>query len=224
MDYTPNYGLVTASDSDQMNDVSTYLNGNWSKLTAAMSCPIVSVLPISDYSYHLGSRIFHTPSNSVYVLVATNSGWGNFWKPVQARYSPWIQPPSSSIIASYGITYKENTSNPPQYMISNTGTFRMRGAVDAIAANGFVDRETGVATPCLNNIPPTVAPAFRYVMLGTIYGPASSTAKPFLAQLSFHADGTVGNTVWNPVGTGKSLYFSGAEWVMGYTKGYGPND
>lgn len=223
---TPNYGMVLGTDDDQMSDVDTYLNSNFTKIQNAVGCPQLSVVPVTDFSYPLGSKIYYTPLKTILVLIASNSAWGNFWRPIQARYGPWTQPPSASVISNYGTIYTQSAAgNYFQYMLSNTGEIFLRGSVDAVDnTNGFLDRPSGASPGVFNNLPRAIAPNYRYIEIAAIDPPSSSLPKPSFAQISIHPTGAFTNAFWNPGGIGNKLFLDGLHWAMGYTRGYGSDN
>jgi hypothetical protein len=221
MTTTPNYGMFLPSDPDSMKDVDTNLNNNWTKIENIPRVTSVASLPITDFSYSLGARVYHTGLKSIFVLIAQNAAWGNFWKPIQAKYGPWIQP-GNSIIANPG-TYQFGF-NPIRYRISNTAKFIMSGSVDTIASTGYTDMTTALAPVGLNPLPPAIAPSRRSVWAGSPYPQTAGAANPIVGQLSIDNNGNFANGVWNPSALAVRLYYDGWEWVMGYGLGYGPTN
>lgn len=221
MTSTPNYGFYLSTDNDSMADVDTSLNNNWHILEDIPTPLSVSSLPVTDFTYNLGDVVYHTPTNSIYVLIAQDSIWGNFWRPVEARFSPWIQP-SSSIIAD-AATYKFG-STPVQYKLSNTGLIIWRGSVDTVSASGWANWETtGTAHHPLLPIPLPIAPSHSSVYTGAMYPFPASSSKPYMTQMGMFNDGHWTILAWNP-GTATGAFLQGWSWQIGYGNGYGPTN
>lgn len=220
MTTTSNYGFFLPTDDDSMADVNGSFNNSWTALNNVFTCPVVGTLPITDFSYTIGSRVYHSTLKSVFILIAQSALWGNFWRPVETKYGPWIQPGNS--IISDPATYKFGTT-PINYRLTNTGKFIIKGSVDTVAATGYPNAETSFSPAGLVSIPVTVAPAKRSIFMGAGYPATASTTKPTTAQLTVRPDGSFSNVVYNSFNTVTGCFYDGWEWVMGYGSGYGPD-
>lgn len=218
---TPNYDMFLPSDSNNMYDVDESLNDAWTIIETIPATINVASLPITDFSYNLGDKVYHTGLQSIFVLIASNATWGNFWQPIHAKYGPWVQP-GNSILGNPAI-YKFTTT-PIQYRLTNTGKFIFRGSVDTVASTGYTDFETAIAPVGLQPLPPAVAPVTKGYYSGSAYPQNSATVKPIMGQLSVSSVGVFTNGVWNPLNTATQLFYDGWEWAMGFGNGYGPNN
>jgi hypothetical protein len=218
---TPHYGMFLSTDDDQMNDVNQSLNNAWGLIEGIPVVTNLASLPITDFSYSVGDKVYHTGLQSIFVLVASNAAWGNFWQPIQAKYGPWIQP-GNSVLTNLS-TYKFGTT-PLQYRLTNTGKCILRGSVDTVAATGYTDFESAIAAVALQPLPPAIAPSTKSYFSGSAYPQTSGSTKPILGQLSVSSVGVFTNGVWNPQNNATGLFYDDWEWVMGYGRGYGPNN
>lgn len=221
MSTTPNYEMFLSTDEDQMSNTDQSLNDVWDIIEDIPICITVSVLPITDFSYSVGDKIYHSGLKSIFILIAQNAAWGNFWRPVQTKYGPWVQP-GTNIIADPA-TYKFGTT-PINYKLTNTGKFIFRGSVDTVASTGYVNGETSAAPVGLVNLPVAIAPSHRSIFAGAAYPITPSTTKPTVGQLTVRPDGSFSNVVWNPSSNVTGLFYNGWEWIMGYSNGYGPTN
>jgi hypothetical protein len=218
---TPKFGMYLPTDSDPMNDVDLSFNNSWSTIAGIPAPNTYAFLPVTDFSYNVGDVIYHSTTNSIYVLIAQDSIWGNFWRPVEAKYGPWIQP-SSNIIAD-AATYKFG-STPVQYRLTNAGSIIWRGSVDTVSASGWANWETtGTAHHPLIPVPLDIAPSHTSVYSGAVYPFPASSSKPYMSQMGMFADGHWTFLVWNP-GTATGAFLQGWQWQIGYGNGYGPSN
>ncbi len=217
---TPNYEINLPTDDDSMADTDFSFNDAWTIIESIPTCTTWASLPITDFSYSVGDKIYHSGLKSIFILIAQNGFWGNFWRPINVKYGPWVAP-GSNIISDPSV-YQFGTT-PINYKISNTGKFILRGSVDTVASTGYVNAEIGFSSAGLVPIPSSIAPSKRSVYAGAAYPATASTTKPAFAQIAISPSGSFSNVVWNSFNTCTSLFYDGWEWVMGYGGGYGPN-
>lgn len=223
MTLTPNLGLTLSDDNSSMSDTDSAFNVNWTLTDEYLVGTFADPLPATNFSYNIGDKIYHATTQSIYVLVAQDAFWGNFWQPVQARYSPWIQP-STSILINTSV-YKMGPL-PIQYKISNRGKFILRGCVASVDPNGFVDYGTADNPPMFTNLPATVAPKFRVDFGAAVYPVLSAATKLTVAQTVCNPSGSLTSAIWNPSTPSypaTQIFFDGLEWFMGSGGGYGPD-
>jgi hypothetical protein len=212
---TPNYAFHLSTDLDPMSDVNASLNNNWTKVENVPEQEVVATLPAFDFSYAVGARIYHSGYRSTFVLLGRNSFWGNFWRPIQARYSPWIQP---NTILVDPINYQFGAT-PVQYRISNQGKFILRGSIDRVAGTYPDYGATGTALNLLQSLAPDVGAGITPPMTSdfplTPYQINTPTVNPQIAMMSIVASGTSFMRVWNPNAVITQLFFDNVEWTFG---------
>lgn len=212
---TTNYGMPKPTDDDLMSDVSV-LNSIWTDIANIPRQNIVSSLPSADFSYSVGDRVYHSGLKSTFVLISQTSNWGNVWRPVQTKYSPWMTLPST--ILTDAVTY--SISNL-QYRVTNTGKFILRGAVTR--SGTFADfASTGTVYSIFQNLPTELAPSHTLTFMVSTRPQSSALATPMQTRMVV-AGTAIALDVWNPGGAANALNFDGVEWVLGTNQGYGSN-
>lgn len=214
MTTTPNFDLNLSTDNSAMSDTDSSFNDNWVKIAGSVVPPIVDELPITDFSYSVGDKVYHTGTKSIYVLFASNAQWGNFWKPIQARYGPWIQLTSTTI--DNPLIYNIGPA-AIQYKICNQAMIYWRGCVQTNVSGGFVDYGTATNPKFFKDLPPAVGPQGRLIFPGAVYPVASSSSKPTISQI-FYQQGVQAGAIWNPNSStypATQLFLDGLTWAIG---------
>lgn len=124
---TPNYRLNLAKPSDPMNDFERWINSNYTVLEGAPGPNVITTddLPVAG-SYELGDRVFHSPTNSIYILICKDDNWGWFWRPVHKAMGPWVNVPSTA--ATSGLwDLAPFPTRPVQIALDNRGKCHWRG-------------------------------------------------------------------------------------------------
>lgn len=213
---TPNYGFFLPTDLDPMSDVTASLNNNWTKVEGAPEQENVASLPIFDFSYGLGARVYHTGYRSTFILLGRNSFWGNFWRPVHCRYSPWIQPGTSVLVDPVNYTFG---ATPLQYRISNQGKFLLRGSIDRVAGTypdyGTTATALNLIQTLHSDLGEGITPPFSNEFPLTPYQINTATVDPQIAMGLFAPGGTSFQRVWNPNAVITQLFFDTVEWTFG---------
>lgn len=210
---TPHYDMFKPTDDDSMSDVTTSLNNSFDIIKAIPRQTIVTTIPATDFSYSVGDRIYHSGVKSTFILVAQDPNWGNIWKPVQNKYSPWVSF-NNSILTNTTIYSLVNL----QYRTSNTGKFIMRGGVQSTA--DFADfGATGTSLTILDPLPDKIKPFKSLVFRLAVFPQNSAVAVPMQCRLGITGT-TIFQQIWNPL-HGSFISFDGVEWILGSGGGYG---
>lgn len=215
MTTTPNYLMPLPDDDDQMNDVTQYLNNNWSKIENIPRIPSGSSLPLTDFvNYSLGDTFYHTGLKSTFILIGQNTTWGNFWRPIQSHYGLWIDVPATAIFDP--VHWQVDNF---QYNITNTSKFRLRGGL--FNSSGIPNSSSTYFV--LNVVPTEVAPTQPLALFPSVHNSANPPLAT-MARVAVDISGTFAFTSWNSAGAAgvNDMFFTGCEWQIGSNLGYGP--
>lgn len=213
---TPNFGMYLSTDTDPMSNTNQSFGNQWNIIEGIPRVTSVASLPLTDFSYSVGARVYHTVSKSIHVLIAQDSAWGNFWRPVQTRYSTY-----NAVTSSVILNTTDYHISGLKYKISNKGKIIFAGGINTTLAAGYPNY-TGTPLTLTTNLPAAIAPKAAIVFPVALNTPANTTT-PTMARMSVGNNGAIQFITWNPTGSSivNLVDLDSIEWDMGSNMGYG---
>lgn len=234
---TPNVDFVEPVDGSNMSDVNTYLNNNWLKVQGMAAATNLNQIPDPFTGYNPGDRIYITPGGSqpsgIYVCMGGDNSWGSIWRPITARYGPWVRPgpvgSPNSIIADTSNFFISDSDTPLQYRMTRYGRVQWRGAVQAVTYwKDVSEAGGGYNLKVLKQFPKCLWPGWSDPSIGAVYPSIpqlTATPNPCGAQVTPAQyarviwDYNTANFNWQVVRGGstsiKKVFLSGSEYNIG---------
>ncbi len=147
---TANYGINLPQPSDSMADVADGFNNAWPIISNAVkpNGTIAGVgMPSSGYT--VGQTCYNTTWKSLFILIAIDSNWGYMWRPIHARWGPWVIVGSG--VLNDTVNYESALDWFPAYRISNSGDFELAGGIKRSTPpmpNGFLTQMNPLPVGC----------------------------------------------------------------------------
>lgn len=139
---TTHYGINLPVPADSMADILDGFNNAWPLISGAPK-PVGVVAGPSNptIGYTVGQVVYNQAWKSAFILIATDANWGYFWRPLQAKWGPWVSP--GTAIISDTTDYGMATEGPVCFRISNTNQIEFTGGFKRISSpntlpNGFI--------------------------------------------------------------------------------------
>lgn len=212
---TPNYKLYKPElgKFDTLSDVAiNFTNNNTKIINAAKPYKGVyanyAAIP-SNFSGVLGDVIYLQDFKSEFIYLGTDSAWGAYFRPVQARYGPWVRIPNSVITDA---SYSMDTSSPMYYRLSNDGRMELKGGIKINSGTFpvYAGAALGIMAPLPSNIRPVQDQQWP---MGSTPMPTSVTATTFSKTDLSYAGTSFVIRNWNSTAT--SVFFNGVSWQIG---------
>lgn len=152
---TTHYGINLPVPGDSMADIADGFNNAWTVITAAPKPAGVVGGPANPTSgYSVGQVVYNQAWKSAFILLAIDANWGYFWRPLQAKWGPWVAP--GTTIISDTTDYGMATEGPICYRISNTGQIEFTGGLKRISSPNTLPN--GFLSGTINSLPAAVRP------------------------------------------------------------------
>jgi hypothetical protein len=217
MPVTPNYGINLPQPGDSMADVTDSFNAAWPIITnTPKPKAVVSGIVLPTSGYNVGDVIHLAGWRSNFILLAIDTHWGYMWRPIHAKFAPWIN--VASAVLGDAVNYLPSPHSNFSYRISNDGKIYFTGGFISLAAawptgiyNSFLQTPPAVVRPMVNM---TWSLPFSKSTMGAYRGNTS-------AVFEMDASGTNKLTVWNNgpgvggAGDANEIFFNEAGWAMG---------
>lgn len=195
---TKYYQFDLPEDEDLMSLPQLGITDNFEKILKASNCDIVSDTgELPNTGYHVGDKIYAGGAAlSIYVCIAEDPYWGNWWKPIHAPATPFQSVPAAAIEHP---DWEIHPTYPFKIMIDNRGRLWGRGAIHLKA--GSPDWSDGVSYSIVRTLPDGIRPPSN-TMIPTVINAVAMTNPAGVTALKtgrwfIRSDGTNSHRMFN---------------------------